>query len=166
VRVRTRPHETPAPERPVLVIGDSIIIATGKALAREIGPIEIDAEVGRQAADGVHVLQARRAEGRLSQVVVVDLGTNGPLMRAQFEEMMAALDGARLVVWVNVSVPRSWEDHTNLVLSQQVPRYPNARLVDWYGAANGRRELFRGDGYHPTPEGAALFASLVAEQLR
>jgi peptidoglycan/LPS O-acetylase OafA/YrhL len=166
VRTGTRPHETPPPQRPVLVIGDSIIIATGKALVRELGSLEIDAEVGRHAVDGVRILEARRAEGRLSEVVIVDLGTNGPLMRAQFEQMMAALEGTRLVIWVNVSVPRTWEEHTNLVLAQQVPRYANARLVDWYGATSGRSELFRGDGYHPTPDGAALFARLLADQLR
>jgi peptidoglycan/LPS O-acetylase OafA/YrhL len=165
-RTNARPHETAPPDRPILVIGDSIIISTGKALARELGPIEIDAEVGRHAVDGVRVLEQRRAAGRLSEVVVIDLGTNGPLMRAQFERAMELLDGTRLVVWVNVSVPRSWEEHTNLVLAQQVPRYPNARLVDWYGAASARSELFRGDGYHPTAEGAALFATLIAEQTR
>jgi hypothetical protein len=79
---------------------------------------------------------------------------------------MEVLAGVRLVVWVNVSVPRTWEEHTNLVLAQQVPRYPNARLVDWYGAASTRRELFHGDGYHPTVEGAALFATLIVEQVR
>lgn len=162
-----RPHrgpiETARPERPILVIGDSIVISTGKALARELGPIEIDAEVGRHALDGVRVLEQRQAAGLLSDVVVIDLGTNGPLMRAQFERAMEVLADVRLVVWVNVSVPRTWEEHTNLVLAQQVPRYPNARLVDWYGAASARRELFRGDGYHPTADGAALFASLIAD---
>jgi peptidoglycan/LPS O-acetylase OafA/YrhL len=166
VRTTAHPHETAPPDRPILVIGDSIIISTGKALARELGPLEIDAEVGRHAVDGVRVLEQRLADGRLSEVVVIDLGTNGPLMRAQFERAMEVLAGVRLVVWVNVSVPRTWEEHTNLVLAQQVPRYPNARLVDWYGAASTRRELFHGDGYHPTVEGAALFATLIVEQVR
>ncbi|HEU0235034.1 MAG TPA: acyltransferase family protein [Candidatus Limnocylindrales bacterium] len=165
-RTGARPHETASPDRPILVIGDSIIISTGKALARELGRIEIDAEVGRHAVDGVRILEQRREAGRLSEVVVIDLGTNGPLMRAQFERAMEVLSGVRLVVWVNVSVPRTWEEHTNLVLAQQVPRYPNARLVDWYGAASARRDLFRGDGYHPTAEGAALFAALIADAVR
>ena len=165
-RTGARPHETAPPDRPILVVGDSIIISTGKALARELGRIEIDAEVGRHAVDGVRILEQRRQAARLSEIVVIDLGTNGPLMRAQFERAMEVLSGVRLVVWVNVSVPRTWEEHTNLVLAQQVPRYPNARLVDWYGAASARRELFRGDGYHPTADGAALFASLIADAVR
>ena len=165
-RTGARPHETAPPDRPILVIGDSIIISTGRALARELGRIEIDAEVGRHAVDGVRILEQRRQAGRLSEVIVIDLGTNGPLMRAQFERAMEVLAGVRLVVWVNVSVPRSWEEHTNLVLAQQVPRYPNARLVDWYAAASARRELFRGDGYHPTVDGAALFAALIADAIR
>jgi hypothetical protein len=148
------------------VIGDSIVIATGKALARELGLVELDAEVGRHAIDAIRLLEQRRAEGRLSEVVVIDLGTNGPLMRAQFEQTMEILEGARLVVWVNVTVPRSWEGHTNLVLEQQVPRYPIARLVDWHAASADRPDLFRADGYHPNPEGAAMFAALIAEQLR
>jgi lysophospholipase L1-like esterase len=46
-----------------------------------------------------------------------------------------------------------------------VALYPNARLVDWHAASAGHPELFWPDGLHPRPEGATLFASLVAAAL-
>lgn len=149
----------------MLAVGDSVLVAVAPALADELGPIEIDAAIGRQVADGLAVLEERHTEDRLAEIVIVDLGTNGPILRAQFERAMEILRDVPLVVWVNVTVPRPWEDHTNLVLAQQVPKYPNARLVDWHAATGDRPELFQPDGYHPKPDAAALFARLVAGAL-
>ena len=171
--VTARPQPTPRPPTPgprvdvdVLAVGDSILVDVAPALAEALGRVEIDATVGRQVDEGIAVLEARRDAGRLPDVVVVNLGVNGPLYKAQFERAMAALAAVDTVVWVNVTVPRDWEGHTNEVLARNVPRYPNARLVDWHGVSAGRRDLFWEDGYHPRPEGATLYANLVAAELR
>jgi hypothetical protein len=65
-------------------------------------------------------------------------------------------------VVVNVKVPRSWEGHNNDVIGHGVAGMPNAVLVDWHAAAEGRPELFYEDGMHLRPPGAALYADLVA----
>jgi hypothetical protein len=77
--------------------------------------------------------------------------SNGLLHRAppgarQFDEVMEALRGVPLVVWVNVRVPRDWEAHNNRIIEGGVARYLNAPLVDWYGATTGHPELFWKDG--------------------
>jgi hypothetical protein len=63
-------------------------------------------------------------------------------------------------------VPREWEAHNNRVIASGIAKYPNARLVDWYGATSGRPELFWKDGYHPRPEGAELYADLISAATR
>jgi peptidoglycan/LPS O-acetylase OafA/YrhL len=167
-----RPGRTPAPVAPtpgprgVLALGDSMLVATAAQLADALGRVEIDASIGRQVDEGIEILEARRNAGTLPDVVVLNLGVNGPLYKAQFERAMTVLRDVDLVVWVNVSVPRPWEGHTNKVLAQQVPRYPNARLLDWHALAAGHDELFWKDGYHPRPEGAVLYAELIAGALR
>jgi hypothetical protein len=63
-------------------------------------------------------------------------------------------------------VPRDWEAHNNRIIESGIQKYPNARLVDWYAATDGHPELFWKDGYHPRPEGAELYADLIAAAVR
>jgi lysophospholipase L1-like esterase len=142
------------------------MVGAAGELQRSIGNnLDIDAEVGRQAADVIDILRNRRATGQLGEVVVVDIGSNGTFSSEQFDEIMQVLKDVRKVVFVNVRVPRSWEQSNNDVLADGVRRYPNTVLVDWHAASVGRPELFVDDGYHLQPEGQQLYADLIAAQL-
>ena len=88
---------------------------------------------------------------------------NFPFRAGQFDAAMDALSDVPLVVWVNVRVPRDWEAHNNRVIASGIEKYPNARLVDWFEATADRPDLFWKDGYHPRPDGAELYADLIAE---
>jgi lysophospholipase L1-like esterase len=48
------------------------------------------------------------------------------------------------------------------VIADGVRRYPTARLADWNRASAGRPDLLYDDGMHLRPDGAALYASLIA----
>jgi hypothetical protein len=142
------------------------MIQGAKALARDLGPLRVDAAVGRHINDGIRILRQRAAAGELAETVIVQLGNNGPFRDGQFDDVMDALRGVSLVVWVNVRVPRDWEAHNNRIIESGVAKYPNARLVDWYAATAGRPDLFWKDGYHPRPQGAELYANLIAAAVR
>jgi hypothetical protein len=126
----------------------------------------VDAGVGRHIFEGIRILERRAAEGRLADIVIVQLGNNGPFRAGQFDTVMDALHDVPLVVWVNVRVPRDWEAHNNRVIASGIANYPTARLVDWHGATTGHPELFWKDGYHPRPDGAKLYAELIADAIR
>jgi lysophospholipase L1-like esterase len=128
--------------------------------------LDIDAEVGRQASTVIDILRERQATSRLGEVVVIDIGNNGTLTTEQFDEMMRVLEDVRNVVFVNVKVPRTWEQPNNEVLAEGVRRYPNTVLVDWYAASSNRPDFFVDDGYHLQPEGQQVFADLIAAQTR
>jgi peptidoglycan/LPS O-acetylase OafA/YrhL len=159
------PTRTPEPRPTVLAVGDSMLVATAGALADALGRVEVDASIGRQVDEGIEIVEARRQAGTLPDVVVLNLGVNGPLYVAQFQRAMEVLRDVDLVVWVTVTVPRPWEATTNKVLAQQVPRYPNAILVDWHAKSAGHEELFWRDGYHPRAEGAQLYAELITDAI-
>jgi lysophospholipase L1-like esterase len=160
------PAHASAPVGRVTAIGDSVMVGAAGELQRALGNnLDIDAEVGRQAADVIAILRNRRATGQLGDVVVVDIGSNGTFSAEQFDEMMQVLKDVRKVVFVNVKVPRSWEQSNNDVLADGVRRYPNTVLVDWHAASVGRPELFVDDGYHLQPEGQQLYADLIAAQV-
>jgi hypothetical protein len=50
-------------------------------------------------------------------------------------------------------------------LAAAVPQYPNAVLLDWKTVANQHPEFFVEDGVHLKPEGAAVYADLIAKSL-
>ncbi len=155
----------PSASPPILAFGESVMLQSATALAHDLGPVRVDAAVGRQIGDGITILERREETGGLAQTVIVQLGNNGPFYDGQFDEVMAALRDVPTVIWINVRVPREWEAHNNRIIASGVARYPNARMVDWNAATEGRPDLFWNDGYHPRPAGARLYADLVAAAL-
>ncbi len=156
------PAPSATPRGGILAFGESVMIQGARALAKDLGPVRVDAAVGRQINDGIEILEERAATGKLAGTVIVQLGNNGPFRAGQFDAVMDALHEVPQVIWVNVRVPRDWEAHNNRIIERGVERYENARLVDWHDATAGHPELFWKDGYHPRPEGAELYADLIA----
>ncbi len=152
----------PAPAGRVSAIGDSVMLGAADALQAALGPAQVDAAVGRQVGAGIQRLRAHGAAGELGAVVVVHLGDNGTFSADQFDSLMAVLADVPRVVVVDLKVPRAWEGPNNAVITAGVQRYPNAVLVDWHAASAGRSDLFWDDGIHLRPEGARLYASLIA----
>jgi len=157
---------TPVTVTQVTAIGDSVMLSAASQLQQAIPGIRIDAAVGRQVSTSINILRGHRAAGRLGTVVVVHLGDNGTFTAKQFDEIMQILTGVRRVVFVNVQVPRPWENPNNTVLAEGVKRYPNAVLVDWHTASGNRPELLWIDGIHLRSEGAQLYANLVATAIQ
>ena len=141
------------------------MLQSAQALAHDLGPVRVDAAVGRQIGEGITILEQREESGALARTVIVQLGNNGPFYDGQFDEVMAVLRDVPTVIWINVRVPREWEAHNNRIIASGVARYPNARMVDWNAATAGRPDLFWNDGYHPKPAGARLYADLVSAAL-
>ena len=150
----------------VLAIGDSVMRGASRALRRQFSSIEVNAAVSRQFNDGIRILRARAAAGTLPEVVVIHLGSNGPINKRQFDLAMAAAKGVRLVVFVNIKVPRPWEGYTNRTLSQNVGRYVNAVLVNWHDASEDVKGAFARDGIHLNSAGATAYARLIAAAVR
>jgi hypothetical protein len=150
----------------VSAIGDSVMLGAVGRLQEDIqGLTVVDAEVGLQVYAATHTLRYRRASGQLGDVVIVHLGNNGTFTKEQFDKIMQILSGVDRVVFVNVSVPRAWEEPNNEVIAEGVERYPNAVLVDWHSASEDRPELFYRDGYHLRPKGQRIYADLISAHL-
>jgi peptidoglycan/LPS O-acetylase OafA/YrhL len=150
----------------VSAIGDSVMLGAVEGLQKDIhGLTVVDAEVGLQVYAAIDTLRYRRSLGQLGDVVIVHLGNNGTFTKGQFDEIMRILSGVDRVVFVNVAVPRAWEEPNNEVIAEGVERYPNAVLVDWHSASADRPEIFYKDGYHLRPGGQRLYADLISSYL-
>jgi peptidoglycan/LPS O-acetylase OafA/YrhL len=150
----------------VSAIGDSVMLGAVTSLQKDIrGLGVVDAEVGLQVYDAIGILQSRRAAGQLGSLVIVHLGNNGTFTRQEFDQIMHILSGVDKVVFVNVKVPRSWEQPNNEVISEGVQRYPNAVMVDWHAASENHPEYFYSDGYHLRPRAQKVYADLLSSHL-
>ena len=150
----------------VSAIGDSVMLGAVGGLQKDIkGLTVVDAEVGLQVYDALAILKSRRATGQLGEVVIIHLGNNGTFTKDEFDRIMRTLYGVDTVLFVNVTVPRPWEEPNNEVISEGVERHAHATLVDWHSASADRPELFYSDGYHLRPEGQKIYADLVSSYL-
>jgi peptidoglycan/LPS O-acetylase OafA/YrhL len=150
---------------PVTAIGDSVMVAAAPELAAAIPGAEVDAAIGRQVQAALALLQQRSAAGGLGEAVVLHVGNNGTFTAGLFDSIMGVLADRRVVVFVNVKVPRDWEGPNNGVIASGVGRHGNAALVDWQSASASRPELFYGDGIHLRPDGVRLYTSLITQEL-
>ena len=150
-------------------IGDSVMLDAQPALEADIPGIDVEAAVSRQWDDGIALAQQLRSEDRLGAIVVIDLGTNGPVSLQQFTDMMNVLSGASRVVFVTVHLPSdyTWANSVNSTLEQGVPHYPRDRLADFNKLADENPQWFYSDGVHMPigGAGAQAMAGLVKSEI-
>jgi peptidoglycan/LPS O-acetylase OafA/YrhL len=150
---------------PPAVFGDSVVLGARNSLRESLGEITIDAEVSRQPKVIAERIQIRKTEKRLSQVVVIHMGTNGTMRDDVLRKTIAGLADRKRVVVVNVRVPRAWMKQNNKIIAQTVTEFPNVRFVDWAAASEGKKKYFAPDGVHLTKSGGKVFADLINEAI-
>jgi hypothetical protein len=166
---RTGPTTTPElePLGPMLAIGDSVMLGARDALAfASGGSIAVDAAVSRQVGEGLDILQGYRDRGDLARFdgVIIHLGTNGPFTAEEATRLRDLVADVDRVVVVNARVAQPWQEETNATVGSLAGE-DNVQVADWY-AASGDPGVIEGDGVHPSPSGAALYARVVVEAAR
>ena len=150
----------------IAAVGDSVMLGSKEELEKRIGPGTVDATVSQQFGDAPSLVSRLLARPIPPQVIVVHLGTNGPVQERHFEALMEIAADVPLMVFINAHVPtRNWESTTNSELAAGVERYDNAVLVDWHTPTKGRSDLFAADNFHPKQPGRVIYAELVAEAI-
>lgn len=155
----------PAGSAVVSAIGDSVMLGAKAALEEAIPGITVDAEVGRQLWSGDEVASAMREAGTLGDIVVVQLGDNGMFTTAQFDALMDSLAGVKVVIFVNVTVPRRWEGEVNEALAEQTAGRDGVVLADWHSISAEEASFFGADGVHLTGAGRAAYAALIHQHV-
>jgi hypothetical protein len=148
----------------ILALGDSVMLGCSSELKRALHHhVRVDATVGRQIEDTVNELQGLRRHHRLTKIVVLQVGNNGPLWYHDLVRLRHALHGIPDIVVVNVRNSTSWQDQSNHALANWLQDWPQAHLADWYGSSTSKMLQ---DGTHPWPYGCAIYARVIADALR
>ncbi len=150
----------------IAAIGDSVMLGSKEELEKRIGPGTVDAIVSRQFLHAPELVTALLERDIPPQVIIIGLGTNGPVQQRHFDEVMEIAADVPRMVFINAHVPtRNWEAETNRQLAEGVERYDNAVLVDWFTPMEGRSDMFAADNFHPKQAGRVIYADLVAEAI-
>ncbi|MCH3959527.1 MAG: acetyltransferase [Selenomonas sp.] len=154
-------------------IGDSVMLGSAHQLQKVLPGSWIDAEVSRYVGSGLEIAQSMNAQGKLGKLVVISLGTNGPIAgQERYEVQTRALleylctDPERQIFWVNTYAPHlSWQNTNNDYINQMTAAHPNVHAVDWYGLVSQHPEWLSGDGIHPNDDGTVQYANLIHDRM-
>jgi len=146
------------------VTGDSVILGIRNKLAMQEDIALINARVGRQIGELItEVEEDKQRVG--SSPVVLNVGNNNAVSREDMVKLMELLKDQPKVVVVNTSVPRTWRDGNNKIISEVVSGYPNAVLVNWAEIAENHPEFFAPDGVHLIEAGSDVYVASILEAL-
>lgn len=158
--------------RGIVCIGDSVMLGSADALRKELPGCYIDAAVSRYVGEGVQVAEQLKANGKLGKIVLIHLGTNGPIAGYERYEkhtnkLLEVLGPDREIFWVNFYCPdTTWQDTNNAYLSNIICGYhSNVHLVNWYELVHDKPELLVADRIHPNNKGIKLYGELVRETI-
>ena len=146
------------------VTGDSVILGIRNKLAMQEDIALINARVGRQIGELItEVEEDKQRVG--SSPVVLNVGNNNAVSREDMVKLMELLKDQPKVVVVNTSVPRTWRDGNNKIISEVVSSYTNAVLVNWAEIAENHPEFFAPDGVHLIEAGSDVYVASILEAL-
>ena len=151
----------------VTAVGDSVMLDYQDPLKASIPGIQVDAAVSRQWADGEAILQTMKAQGQLGGLVIVALGTNGPIMDADFDHMVGIL-GHVTGGFVDVHVDRPWAGTQQRGPRQRcgpVPPRRGRRLGHAGGEEPAVVRRRRRAPRHRRPRQAVVLAGLISTTL-
>jgi peptidoglycan/LPS O-acetylase OafA/YrhL len=157
------PAGVPATGDQISAIGDSAMLAAAPALQEAFPGIAIDAAVSRSMGSAPGIIRQQLDAGTLREVVVLALGTNGPIDRATLEEVRTMIGPQRELIVVNAQAPRGWIPGVNAELASFALVYRNVELANWYDAIQPYLNEMARDQVHFGPIGAGIYAGAVTE---
>ncbi|MDJ0337725.1 acyltransferase family protein [Cryobacterium sp. PH31-O1] len=146
---------------PITAIGDSVMLASAPELQATFAGMTVDASVSRGMYSADDILLALKAAGQLQPLVVIGLGTNGPITGDELTNILRILGPDRQLVLVNAYAERDWTDGVNATLSEFAAGNRRVELANWHDTIAGRLDLLAGDHVHPGPIGGQLYADEV-----
>jgi len=143
-----------------LALGDQVMLGAAPQLA-DAGFV-VDAVESRSFVDGLDIIQALNDQGRLGDIVVMHLGTNGPISSSDMTRMMEALTDVPQVLLLTTDVPRDYIAPNNSLIYETGNTYPNVSLLNWAGLDDScPGDCFYSDGFHLRPDGQRYYSDLI-----
>jgi peptidoglycan/LPS O-acetylase OafA/YrhL len=149
-------------------VGDSVMVATSKALNAQIPRMTVDADISRQPRKIFDRIRERHKLGRLGDVVVIGAGTNGRIRAEDLISLLDLLKDRKRVILVTCHADKSWIAKSNASIEKAAGLFAkgNVRVADWDDYAVRHRAMLWGDGIHPKGPGTTAYVRLIREAIR
>ncbi len=164
-------EDVDAPPKPVggeqiTAIGDSVMLAATGTLQEKFPGIYVNADVSRSIYVAPEIIRSLISRNELREVLVLALGTNGPIDREVLDEIRELIGPDRQMIVVNVQAPRHWTPGVNKTLSSFALYYRDVELANWHDAIQPSLNLLAGDQIHFGPAGATVFSATIRDALQ
>ncbi|MBR3227242.1 MAG: hypothetical protein IKF68_01725, partial [Erysipelotrichaceae bacterium] len=145
-------------ELPVVGVGDSIMLDAVRPLYEVFPNGYFNCEISRSLYYGEKILSSLKEEGKLSEPIVLSLGTNGDYSQKRCEELIEIVED-REVFWIN-SVGA--DDPTyNGKFAAFAQDHPSIHIIHWEEVSKGHPEYFYYDGIHVIGEGVRAYTEAI-----
>jgi peptidoglycan/LPS O-acetylase OafA/YrhL len=151
----------PPPGMRMSAIGDSVMLASAPELQEAFPGIAIDAAVSRGMRAAPEILKTLEDAGLLRDVVVIGLGTNGPIEESDLQQIKGMIGPNRQLILVNAFADRDWTAGVNATLADFSAHYRRIELADWSTAIAPHTDVLAEDNIHPGPTGGRIYAETV-----
>jgi hypothetical protein len=142
------------------------MLAAAPTLYQKFPGIYVDAQVSRSIYVAPGIISSLMKKNKLRQVLVLALGTNGPIDRKVLDQIRELIGPERLMVVVNVQAPRYWTSGVNTTLSAFALSYRDVELANWHDAIQPSLNLLAGDQIHFGEAGATVFSATIRDALQ
>lgn len=159
---RPRASTTSLPDGPIdkLAIGDSVMLGAAPKLAAR--GFTVIAESSYQFGDGVSVIRGLDENVVTDAVIVIHLGSNGPIDTDSLDALLEDVRRASFVMLVNNRGDRPWIGPNNELLESRDSSTDNIWLFDWAAESEDcTGACFAKDDIHLGPDGREFYARAI-----
>lgn len=146
----------------ITCIGDSVMEMTVNELYEVFPNAYIDAIINRTELRAIEVIKDIKSEGLLGDVILINIGTNGPNVPEDEDRLVDLLDG-KTIFWVNATGADYPDFNSKLYALEE--RHDNLHVIDWVSVVNEHPGYIVSDGVHPSPEGCGKYAETVFDAI-
>lgn len=160
-----KPRKDVSLGRAPIAIGDSPMLLALPDLAKK--GFRANARGCRTYREGLGVVRDLRRRDRLPRLVVIALGSNGSITKADIHRALDLVGKKRILGLVTPRETGGGAGHDARLVRAEARKHRNRiELIDWVRHAKGHGGWFQPDGLHLTFDGAAAMARLFAKALR
>lgn len=163
---QTNKKSTEKKPKTVSVIGDSIFLGAAPSFQKIQKNAIIDAKISRQVYQGIDVSKKMKKKGRLGDIVIISLGTNGKFNPATGEKLINCIGKKRSIYWINTYGKNlSWQKEVNTAIQKLADKNKNVHVIPWAKEAKNHPDWFYQDGTHLNTKGQDEFSRFIKKQI-
>ena len=146
----------------VIGVGDSVLLDATREFYNKFPKGYFDGKINRTIPKAREVLTHLKNNGKLGNIIILCLSTNGDYSEKQNTELMKVL-GNRKVYWINAAGPD--DPKFNEKFENFAKKYPNIRIVEWDKVAKEHPEYLEPDKIHPNYKGGKVLVQLIFDMI-